>query len=67
MLRVIRNHRRAAYNAPASEYEQLSGINGTGVPKRLVEAARESWDTALTYGEQWGLPATPDHGAPPAP
>ena len=59
MLRVIRNHRRAAYNAPASEYEQLSicpqGLNGTGVPKRLVEAARESWDTALTYGEQWGF------------
>ncbi|MEJ5170971.1 MAG: hypothetical protein WHU10_08285, partial [Fimbriimonadales bacterium] len=24
MLRVIRNHRRAAYNAPASEYEGLS-------------------------------------------
>ena len=58
MLRVIRNHRRAAYNAPASEYEQLSirpqGLHGTGVPKRITEAARESWDTALTYGEQWG-------------
>lgn len=58
MLRVIRNHRRAAYNAPASEYEQLSirpqGLTGAGVPKRIVDAARESWDTALTYGEQWG-------------
>jgi len=58
MLRVIRNHRRAAYHAPGSEYEQLSirpqGLTGTGVPKRIVEAARESWDTALTYGEQWG-------------
>ncbi|WP_306589480.1 adenosylcobalamin-dependent ribonucleoside-diphosphate reductase [Geothrix sp. 21YS21S-4] len=59
MLRVIRNHRRAAYNAPASEYEQLSirpqGLHGAGVPKRIVDAARESWDTALTYGEQWGF------------
>ena len=59
MLRVIRNHRRAAYNAPASEYEQLSirpqGFHGAGVPKRIVEAARESWDTALTSGEQWGF------------
>ncbi|MBI3132166.1 MAG: adenosylcobalamin-dependent ribonucleoside-diphosphate reductase [Acidobacteria bacterium] len=58
MLRVIRNHRRAAYNAPAAEYEQLSvvpqGLTGVGVPKRIVEAARESWDTALTYGEAWG-------------
>jgi ribonucleoside-diphosphate reductase alpha chain len=58
MLRVIRNHRRAAYNAPAAEYENLSvipqGLTGAGVPKRIVEAARESWDTALTYGEQWG-------------
>jgi len=59
MLRVIRNHRRAAYNAPASEYEQLSvvpqGLTGHGVPKRINDAARESWDTALTYGEQWGF------------
>jgi ribonucleoside-diphosphate reductase alpha chain len=58
MLRVIRNHRRAAYNAPAAEYEALSvvpqGLTGQGVPKRIVEAARESWDTALTYGEAWG-------------
>ncbi|HJV90605.1 MAG TPA: adenosylcobalamin-dependent ribonucleoside-diphosphate reductase, partial [Holophagaceae bacterium] len=58
MLRVIRNHRRAAYNAPAAEYEQLSvvpqGLTGQGVPKRITEAARESWDTALTYGEAWG-------------
>ena len=59
MLRVIRNHRRAAYNAPGSEYEQLSirpqGLHGNGVPKRIIEAARESWDTALAFGEQWGF------------
>ena len=58
MLRVIRNHRRAAYNAPASEYEKLSvtptGLNGHGVPKRILEAARESWDRALELGEAHG-------------
>ena len=58
MLRVIRNHRRAAYNAPDSEYEQLSirpqGLRGTGVPKRILDATRESWDTALSLGEQHG-------------
>ncbi len=58
MLRVIRNHRRAAYNAPASEYENLyimpQGLHGKGVPKRIVEAARESWDRALELGEKHG-------------
>ena len=58
MLRVIRNHRRAAYGAPDSEYENLSivprGLRGTGVPKSLVDASRESWDRALELGEQHG-------------
>jgi ribonucleoside-diphosphate reductase alpha chain len=59
MLRVVRNHRRAAYNAPAAEYEQLSiipqGLRGTGVPRSILEAARESWDRALALGEQHGF------------
>ena len=58
MLRVVRNHRRAAYNAPASEYEGLcikpQGLYGKGVPRRIVDAARESWDRALALGEQHG-------------
>ena len=58
MLRVIRNHRRAAYNAPAAEYESLSiipqGLVGTGIPKSLLEASRESWDAALMLGESFG-------------
>ena len=58
MLRVVRNHRRAAYNAPEGEYEGLSirpqGLRGTGVPRRIVEAARESWDAALDLGQQHG-------------
>ncbi|HWQ09906.1 MAG TPA: adenosylcobalamin-dependent ribonucleoside-diphosphate reductase, partial [Holophaga sp.] len=58
MLRVVRNHRRAAYNAPDSEYEGLcikpQGLHGKGVPRRIVDATRESWDRALALGEQHG-------------
>ncbi|MFN8593429.1 MAG: vitamin B12-dependent ribonucleotide reductase [Thermomicrobiales bacterium] len=58
MLRVIRNHRRAAYDAPAAEYEQLSvlpmPITADLVPGYLLSAARESWDRALTDGERHG-------------
>src|SRR5438034_6210601 len=44
MLRVIRNHRRAAYNAPKGDYEGLSitprGIDPEHCPPRLLQAAR---------------------------
>jgi ribonucleoside-diphosphate reductase alpha chain len=59
MLRVMRNHRRAAYNAPASEYEQLSivphGLTGAELPKSLLEASRDSWDQAVALGTQHGF------------
>jgi ribonucleoside-diphosphate reductase alpha chain len=58
MLRVIRNHRRAAYDASASEYEKLSitpvGIDASACPDELLQAARSSWDAALAQGEQHG-------------
>lgn len=58
MLRVIRNHRRAAYNAPDDEYEQLTvkplGINEEHCPLDLLAAARTSWDRALELGERYG-------------
>jgi ribonucleoside-diphosphate reductase alpha chain len=58
MLRVIRNHRRAAYNAPAKEYESLHvipvGINQKLCPSDLLEAAKECWDRALALGERHG-------------
>jgi len=58
MLRVIRNHRRAAYGE-AEGYEALSI---TPVPLKiedcpeaaLVEAARATWDRALEVGQQYG-------------
>lgn len=58
MLRVIRNHRRAAYNSPAHEYEQLTiqptGIDPAHCPQYLLQAAREDADRALEFGEQYG-------------
>jgi ribonucleotide reductase alpha subunit len=58
MLRVIRNHRRAAYNAPDSEYEGLTvkpvGIAPAYCPPGLLAAARKAWDEALERGEQAG-------------
>ena len=58
MLRVIRNHRRAAHNSPASEYENLEvkpvAIDVLLCPDDFVTAARESWDRALELGEAHG-------------
>ncbi|OYD09855.1 vitamin B12-dependent ribonucleotide reductase [Paludifilum halophilum] len=58
MLKVIRNHRRAAYNVPDAEYEDLTvkpmAIHPTYCPPDLLEAARKSWDQALEMGEKFG-------------
>lgn len=59
MLRVMRNHRRAAYNAPVEEYENLSitpmGIDPEHCPADLLEAAREDADRALELGTKHGF------------
>ncbi len=59
MLRVIRNHRRAAYNTSKEDYEGLSiapmGIDPDECPTDLLKAAREAWDKALELGEQHGF------------
>jgi ribonucleoside-diphosphate reductase alpha chain len=56
MLRVIRNHRRASYNA--HDYEGLSitpvGIDPDECPTDLLKAAREAWDNAAKLGEAHG-------------
>ncbi|NOY06492.1 MAG: vitamin B12-dependent ribonucleotide reductase [Chlorobi bacterium] len=58
MLRVIRNHRRAAYNTSEKEYEGLSitpqGIKPEVCPEYMVAAARDAWDKALELGEKHG-------------
>ncbi len=55
MMRVIRNHRRAAYGFD-EDYEGLSTkpvpLDEANAPDpALVRAARESWDLAVTMGE----------------
>ena len=58
MLRVIRNHRRAAYNAPRDEYEGLTitpvGIDERYCPDYLLQAARRECDRMLELGEKHG-------------
>ncbi len=58
MLRVIRNHRRAARGAPAAEYEGLTtlprALDAARCPAPLAAAAREAWDRALALGEAHG-------------
>ena len=58
MLRVIRNHRRAAYNAAPAEYEGLTvfpvGIDARYCPPDLLAAARRECDRMLELGERHG-------------
>ncbi len=56
MLRVIRNHRRAAYNEAAYEgvSHRVVGIDPDLCPSDLLEAARNAWDVALERGEANG-------------
>jgi len=57
MLRVIRNHRYAAYHA-TDAYEGLEikpeGIDAKNCPDYLLTAACKSWDEALQMGEKYG-------------
>ena len=57
MLRVIRNHRRAAYGEGDFEGVNVApvALDAAGCPDtRLVELARASWDEALSLGEKHG-------------
>ena len=58
MLRVIRNHRNAAYGN-ADGYEDLAvppvPLDHANCPdQRLIALAKSTWDEALTLGEQHG-------------
>jgi ribonucleoside-diphosphate reductase alpha chain len=56
MMRVMRNHRLAAYDA--DEYENLSlkpqGIKSQHCPDYLLKAACKAWDDAVEMGEKYG-------------
>lgn len=57
MMRVMRNHRAAAYDA-GEAYEGLQikpmGINAAHCPDYLLKAATRAWDKAVQLGEQHG-------------
>lgn len=57
MMRVMRNHRYAAYNA-TENYEGLSvpavGIDPSYCPDYLLSAACNAWDKAVQLGEEYG-------------
>lgn len=56
MLKVMRNHRLAAYDA--DEYEKLQikpqGIKAKYCPDYLLTAATRAWDDAVQLGEKYG-------------
>jgi ribonucleoside-diphosphate reductase alpha chain len=56
MMRVMRNHRLAAYDA--DEYENLSlkpqGIKAQYCPDYMLKAACKAWDDAVEFGERYG-------------
>ena len=56
MMRVMRNHRLAAYDADS--YESLSvkpqGLKAQYCPDYLLKAACKAWDDAVELGEQFG-------------
>lgn len=59
MLRVIRNHKRAAFNVPHEEYEGLSifprGINPKYCPSDLLKAAQQDSNNAVELGKKHGF------------
>jgi ribonucleoside-diphosphate reductase alpha chain len=58
MMRVMRNHRYAAYNVSADSYEGLEikpvGIEQALCPEYMLKAACNAWDDALQLGEKYG-------------
>ncbi|OQA53208.1 MAG: Vitamin B12-dependent ribonucleotide reductase [candidate division WS2 bacterium ADurb.Bin280] len=59
MLRVIRNHRKAAYNAKKEDFEKLGLIppetDLKNVSEELVKTSQELWDKALLEGGMHGF------------
>ncbi len=58
MLRVMRNHRRAAYDVPLEEYEGIShkvlAVDQDLCPPNMLSEAHNAWNIAVKLGEQYG-------------
>ncbi len=58
MLRVMRNHKRAAYNTEVDAYEDIDhrvvGIDPDHCPNDLLHEAQNAWNIAVKLGEEYG-------------
>jgi ribonucleoside-diphosphate reductase alpha chain len=54
MLRVMNKHRDAAYAIDRKGGPGVVGPGDSGVPRELIDAARQDWDEAVRLGEQFG-------------
>jgi len=58
MLRVMRNHQRAAHGVDQSEYDAIGhtvvGIDQEVCPSGMLESAHNAWDTAVSLGIEHG-------------
>lgn len=58
MLKVMRNHQRAALAADAASYEDLTilpmPIDQKICPEEILAAAHDSWEKAIKWGEKFG-------------
>ncbi|MGI9666169.1 MAG: vitamin B12-dependent ribonucleotide reductase [Acidimicrobiia bacterium] len=58
MMRVMKNHRRAAYGAEQFEYDgighRVMGIDQDVSPDDMLASAKKAWDTAVDLGAEHG-------------
>jgi ribonucleoside-diphosphate reductase alpha chain len=58
MMRVIKNHRRAAYGSDQFEYDNIGhtvvGVDQRICPPAMLEMAHDAWDRALEMGQEHG-------------
>ena len=58
MMRVIKNHRRAAYGSDQFEYDTIGhtvvGVDQRVCPPSMLEMAHDAWDRALEVGQEHG-------------
>ncbi|MEN8040955.1 MAG: vitamin B12-dependent ribonucleotide reductase [Actinomycetota bacterium] len=58
MLRVMKNHQKAAYGADQTEYDAVGhtvvGIDQDVCPADMLAYAHDAWDSAVADGERYG-------------
>ena len=54
MLRVMNKHRQAAHRIDQKGGPGMTGEGQSGLPRALLDAAKDDWDEAVRLGEQFG-------------